>query len=86
MGEPMASQSVPPVINMSLSFDKWPSWAKWFSERYKHGDTGVGDVAERLFGTFGGEVFKLAFKNLTGKDCGCSGRKDNWNKLYPLPL
>ena len=30
------------------------------------------------------EQFKAAFKKVFGRDCGCDGRRAEWNQLYPI--
>jgi hypothetical protein len=64
----------------------WPVWAQTIAALRKAGEAGLGDTAERVFGVFGGETFKTAFKKLLGRGCGCSARKDAWNILYPYVL
>lgn len=82
--KPAAVPEIKPV-----PFERWPVWAKTIAASRVEGDGGVGDTAERLFGAFGGELFKAGFKKLTGIDCGCKRRKELWNQQYPyaeLPL
>ena len=62
--------------------DKWPKWALAIELLKVYGDVGVGDTIERLAGT-PGLAFKAAFKAVTGRDCGCDGRKESMNDLYP---
>lgn len=84
--EPAVFTEPPSIQHQKLPFNKWPLYAKLLAEKYKPGDIGVGDVAERLLGKVGGTAFKAAFKAMFGKDCGCSVRRDAWNILYPLPV
>ena len=62
----------------------WPMWAKELAKLAQPGDRGVGDVAARMFGKFGGEKFKSAFKALFGFSCGCSERQEKWNMRFPI--
>jgi hypothetical protein len=47
-------------------------------------DAGIGDTFHRLTTAAGGEQFKAAFKKVFGRDCGCDGRRAEWNQLYPI--
>jgi len=50
----------------------------------KSGDKGLGDIVARTVGPLGGEEFKLWYKKIFGKDCGCNARQEAWNEAYPL--
>jgi hypothetical protein len=63
--------------------DKWPLWAKGVALARGGQDKGVGDTVERAVGPVGGEAFKQWYLNTFGKPCGCDGRKESWNTLYP---
>ncbi len=47
-------------------------------------DKGIGDIVARMIGKENSEAFKMWFKKLFGKDCGCTGRQLQWNRMYPL--
>jgi hypothetical protein len=47
-------------------------------------DRGAGDIIARTIGPIGGEAFKKWWKLVVGRDCGCAGRQDKLNALYPL--
>ena len=71
-------QSAPVKLNIER-----PAWAKTLKALRKDGEIGIGDTAERIFGSLGGTAFKIAFKAMFKRDCGCNARKDLWNTLYP---
>ena len=62
----------------------WPFWAKALNAIAKPEDKGIGDVVARLIGDENSEQFKSWYKATFNKDCGCKGRHDRWNRLYPL--
>lgn len=68
----------------SVPHDEWPVWAKAVGLQCNESDAGVGDTIERLAGA-AGRTFKAMFKKLTGRPCGCAGRKLKFNRLYPYP-
>lgn len=47
-------------------------------------DRGLGDIAERVFGKFGGSEYKSWYLKTFGKPCGCSKRQEDLNILFPL--
>jgi len=59
----------------------WPTWATALRALRRDGERGVGDTAERLFGSFGGQPFKMALRS-AGIECGCDERKEKWNEVY----
>jgi hypothetical protein len=61
----------------------WPVPARFLAQMAKPEDTGVGDTIHRLTGKMG-KFIEWAVKQL-GRDCGCSGRRAEWNRLYPYP-
>ena len=61
----------------------WPQWALDLEAQSVAGETGVGDTAERILGPLGGDGFKAFFKATTGKDCGCTVRKEGLNREFP---
>lgn len=50
----------------------------------KEGDKGLGSIVERIVGPIGGEAFKVWYKRIFGKPCGCQERKEDWDLSYPL--
>jgi hypothetical protein len=68
-----------------LSESAWPIWAKTVSLFRSTKDHGIGDTAERIFGSFGGEIFRRSLQKLTGKTCRCCDRKTTWNQKFPYP-
>tara|TARA_R100000951_G_scaffold42816_1_gene35934 strand:- start:462 stop:617 length:156 start_codon:yes stop_codon:yes gene_type:complete len=45
---------------------------------------GVGDVIENITKATGIKKVVSAVSNATGKDCGCSARRDSLNRKFPL--
>lgn len=68
---------------VTLPFEQWPWYIKKIAKAKIPSDKGVGDTSKRLFGVVGGEMFKSAFKALTGTDCNCEARQESWNEIYP---
>lgn len=60
----------------------WPAWAKIVARNQQPQDIGVGDTAQRLLATLGGEAFKKMLKRAC-LPCGCDVRQFEWNVLYP---
>lgn len=60
---------------------KWSLWAITLAAMKQDGDIGLGDTAERVFGKFGGSLFKSAVKKM-GMNCGCGERKEDWNRRF----
>ncbi len=50
----------------------------------KEGDKGLGSIVERVVGPIGGSAFKIWFRRIFGRDCGCKERKEDWDLTYPL--
>lgn len=67
-----------------LPLDKWPLWAKAMRHVRAPGDKGIGDIIARLIGDENSEAFNGWYLRTFGKPCGCKGRKDRWNRMYPL--
>ncbi len=61
---------------------EWPEWALALKAQRLAGEAGVGDTAERILGPLGGDGFKRFFKALTGRDCGCSVRREGLNREF----
>lgn len=70
------------ILSSIVPSGEWPKWALALKLMRADGDTGVGDTAERVFGSFGGHQFKIAMA-LAGLNCGCAARKEVWNLSYP---
>ena len=47
------------------------------------GDRGLGDTVERFTKATGIKKIVKKFNAATGKDCGCKGRKEKLNKMFP---
>jgi len=62
--------------------EKWPEWAKAIASFKSDTDKGVGDTVERTIGHKRSAKFKAWFVEKFGKSCGCSERKEKWNKEY----
>ena len=68
-----------------IPFDQWPRRILWLYKRRHEADTGIGDTLARILAAKGADVFKRAFRAITGKDCGCADRQKRLNALYPYP-
>ena len=79
-----ANAPAPRVKKRSLPYDEWPVWAKALKLMAKPEDKGIGDIVARLIGDENSEKFKAWYRATFNKDCGCKGRQDRWNRLYPL--
>jgi len=62
----------------------WPTFLKPLLALAKPEDKGVGDIIARTIGPIGGDAFKVWYKRLFGKSCGCQARQDRWNAQFPL--
>lgn len=62
----------------------WPVWAKALKLVAKPEDKGIGDVVARLIGNENSEAFEAWYLRTLGKPCGCKGRHEQWNRMYPL--
>ena len=62
---------------------EWPVWAKTVALLKTDADAGIGDTIERTIGHHRSIAFKLWFRGIFGKSCGCSARKAKWNKSFP---
>lgn len=67
-----------------LPYDQWPLWAKALKQFSTDADEGIGDVVARIIGDETSEAFKAWHLKTFGKPCNCAGRRNRWNKLYPL--
>ncbi len=45
---------------------------------------GLGDVVEKVANATGLDKVAKIYTKVTGKDCGCQGRKQRLNKKFPL--
>ena len=80
--EERANQAALNPIVLPLS--QWPTWARAMRQLSTPDDKGVGDVIARIIGDEKSEAFKSWYLKVFGKPCGCSGRQEQWNKLYPI--
>lgn len=71
------------VESPSVSFEKWPLWAKAMALMKKDGDEGVGDTVYRVIGSPASEAFKKWYVRIFGRSCGCSQRHLKWNDQFP---
>lgn len=69
-------------VKPAVPREKWPTWTKAIEALRSDGDIGIGDTIERLAGA-AGRTFKMTFKTITGRPCGCAGRRDAFNSMYP---
>lgn len=81
-GDCVAPAPMPSVPKQPIPRNKWPLHIKVIAVFRSSSDTGIGDTIERCAGT-AGRSFKDWYKEKTGKPCGCDGRKDAFNFLYP---
>lgn len=75
-----------PLANYSATPQRarnWPAWAMAIKRLSVEGERGVGDTVARVIGPIGGDAWKLWFKTLTGKSCGCERRQADLNAAYP---
>lgn len=73
----------PPEPVKPIPRSEWPIWAKGFALLANKEDIGIGSTIERMIGTDNSEAFKVWYKATFGTDCGCSGRKAQFDQLYP---
>jgi hypothetical protein len=62
----------------------WPIWAKALKQFSTPDDKGIGDVVARMIGDENSMKFKAWHISTFGRPCGCTGRRERWNKQYPL--
>lgn len=62
--------------------DHWPLWARTLAAMQGEGDKGVGDTIERVMGPKTSESFKGWYKRTFNRNCGCDGRKEDWNNRF----
>ena len=67
-----------------VPYPQWPIWAKAIKQFSKPEDKGIGDVVARMIGDENSAAFKAFYLKVTGKTCGCAGRRSQWNKQFPL--
>lgn len=61
----------------------WPLWAKSIGNFRRQGETGIGDTVARIIGPENSEKFKTWYEMEFGKPCGCKGRQQRLNDMYP---
>lgn len=85
-GRQFVSKSGLPVRCMCrknpVAKENWPLWAKAINRLKNDADKGIGDTVQRVAAWFGADLFK-SFAEKLGIPCGCSGRQDTWNRMYP---
>jgi hypothetical protein len=47
-------------------------------------DRGAGDIIARVIGPIGGDTFKIWYRRLFGRSCGCGNRQEVLNRRWPL--
>ncbi len=62
----------------------WPLWAIALAVIAKPEDKGIGDVVARMIGDENSAAFKAWHQATFGRPCGCNGRQERWNRMYPL--
>jgi hypothetical protein len=64
--------------------EQWGRVVNWFAKHSQAGDRGVGDVIERMIESSSmGRIAKRIVKRMPF-DCGCTRRREEWNRLFPL--
>ncbi len=63
---------------------QWPTWAKALKKLATPEDKGIGDVVARMIGDEASAKFKAWHIATFGKPCNCTGRRERWNRQYPL--
>ena len=61
----------------------WPRWAVAIALLKAEGERGIGDTVQRIIGDDASEAFKQWYLKTFGHECGCAGRQNDWNALYP---
>jgi hypothetical protein len=59
-----------------------PAWVSAVAAWRRSGDVGVGDTFHRLAAAVGADQVARLIAWF-GIDCGCSGRQQQWNEMYP---
>ena len=67
-----------------LPAEQWPRVVKILAKLAKAGEAGAGDTTARIFGNAGG-AFKVWFKRIFGKSCGCGDRQQWMNERFTYP-
>jgi hypothetical protein len=73
-----------PCLTSRAAANHWPFAIQPLKLFAKQGDTGLGDIIERAIGPLGGNAFKAWYETTFRRKCGCSKRKQHWNRRYPL--
>jgi hypothetical protein len=66
------------------TLNEWPLWAEALAKFSKPEDRGIGDVIARMIGDEKSARFKAWYLATFGRVCGCNGRQEKWNRMYPL--
>lgn len=75
---------IPPNSVKPVPIDDWPTGMRILLKLSTPEDKGMGDVIARVVGRIGGNHFKVWYKSVFGKDCGCDLRQEFYNIRYPL--
>ena len=79
-----ASGAFDPSTRGRYNQAKWPLPTRLLVKMRAEGDRGIGDIVARTVAPIGGDAFKKAFQEITGRDCNCEGRQEILNRYYPL--
>jgi hypothetical protein len=71
-------------IRLLAAKREWPIWAKALKQFAAPNDKGIGDIAARMIGDENSAKFKAWHLATFGRPCGCNGRQERWNRMYPL--
>lgn len=63
--------------------DLWPLWARTLHSLKTDSDKGVGDTIERIVGSDNSSALKSWYRKTFNRDCGCDGRKADFNARFP---
>lgn len=68
----------------SIPLDQWPPKIHRIAKRRIATDKGIGDILQRRYARWGGEIYKK-LRKLIGWPCSCEMTQDNLNAMYPFP-
>jgi hypothetical protein len=74
----------PSYAERGIKSPSWPLILMPLKLLAQSGDRGLGDIVERVVGPIGGDLYKIWYRKIFGKPCGCQERKENLNTEYPL--
>jgi hypothetical protein len=81
----LSPQRQPPQPPKPVPFEQWPPKIKRLAGKAIPADRGIGDVLQRRYARWGGEIFKSVMKSI-GIECGCAAKQAKLNALYPLRM